>query len=425
MGPRGLLGYWLAPHPPCAWTAGAAQADGVVINVLLKDAGVKAPLRVMEPENTRAAGSPQSRAALQVILITLAVAGAAWVLYRLERVVLLLAVAMFFAYVVAPLVRFAEHPIRIAGRPRRLSRGLAIGLVYVVILGSAGAGTAILLPTLTEQLGEAVSRAPVYAESFRGWAQGWSNYYERSRLPVEVRQGINRSALQVGDAVVGYARGSLFAIVGIASYVPWLILVPILAFFFLKDADGFRRSAVLALPRRVRRRGYDLFKDLNATLAAYIRAQLLACLLIGSICGIGFAVLGVPYPVLLGVLAGVLEFVPLIGPLLAAVVSAVLAALHAPLLALWVCGFLGVLRIVEDYVVYPRLVRHGVHLHPLAVIVAVLAGFELGGVAGIFLAIPGVAIVTVTYRHWLDWHGNGAGLGGATPTAHLAAEQQR
>jgi predicted PurR-regulated permease PerM len=76
-------------------------------------------------------------------------------------------------------------------------------------------------------------------------------------------------------------------------------------------------------------------------------------------------------------------------------------------------------------VVYPRLVRHGIHLHPLAVIVAVLAGFELSGVAGIFLAIPAVAVVTVSYRHWLDWHGDGEGLGGATPSAHLAAEQQR
>ena len=75
--------------------------------------------------------------------------------------------------------------------------------------------------------------------------------------------------------------------------------------------------------------------------------------------------------------------------------------------------------------VYPRLIRHGIHLHPLAVIVAVLAGLELGGVAGIFLAIPAVAIVSVTYRHWLDWHGNGEGPSGATPTVHLPADQQR
>jgi predicted PurR-regulated permease PerM len=185
--------------------------------------------------------------------------------------------------------------------------------------------------------------------------------------------------------------------------VPSLILVPILAFFFLKDADGFRPSAVLALPRRVRRRRYDLFMEINSTLAAYIRAQLLACVLVGTICGIGFSVLGVPYAVLLGVLAGVLEFVPLVGPLLAAVVAAVLAALHAPLLALWVCGFLAILRIVEDYVVYPRLVGSVVDMHPLAVVVAVLAGAELGGVPGIFLSVPVVAILSAAYRQYLAY----------------------
>ncbi len=364
----------------------------------------------MEPEDANAAASPRTRTALQGILIVVAMAAAGWLLYKLGTVVLLLMVAASFAYVLAPLVRLAEHPIRIAGRSRRLSRGLAIGLVYLVILGGATAGTAILLPTVTAQLGEAVSQAPVYAESGRVWVQGWSRYYERLRLPADVRQAIDRSALQAGDGAVEYARRALFGLVGVVSFLPWVILVPILAFFLLKDADRLRRSAVSALPHSVRRHGSELFNELDATLAAYVRAQLVACVLVGSVCGIGFAVLGVPYAVLLGVLAGLLEFVPLVGPLLAAVVSVALTALHSPLLALGVCGFLGVLRIVEDYVVYPRLIRHGIHMHPLAVIVAVLAGLELGGVAGIFLAIPVAAVVSVTYRHWVQWHGSGSAL---------------
>jgi hypothetical protein len=89
-----------------------------------------------------------------------------------------------------------------------------------------------------------VSQAPVYAESGRAWVQGWSRYYERLRLPVEVRQAIDRPALQVGDGAVDYARGALFALVGIVSYLPWVILVPILVFFLLKDADRLRRMFV-------------------------------------------------------------------------------------------------------------------------------------------------------------------------------------
>ena len=68
--------------------------------------------------------------------------------------------------------------------------------------------------------------------------------------------------------------------------------------------------------------------------------------------------------------------------------------------------FLGVLRIVEDYVIYPRLIGQGIHLHPLAVILAILAGAEIAGVAGIFLAIPVIAILTVSYRHWLEHRGS-------------------
>jgi hypothetical protein len=74
--------------------------------------------------------------------------------------------------------------------------------------------------------------------------------------------------------------------------------------------------------------------------------------------------------------------------------------------ALAILVFLGALRIVQDYVLYPRIIGSGIHLHPLAVILAILAGHELAGVAGIFLAIPVIAIMTVTYRHWLEHRGS-------------------
>jgi predicted PurR-regulated permease PerM len=121
-------------------------------------------------------------------------------------------------------------------------------------------------------------------------------------------------------------------------------------------------------------------------------AQLLACVLAGAVCGIGFALLGVSYPIVLGVLVGVLEFISPCGPLLLAIVASIVAALHAPVLCLWTIAFLGVFRLVEDYVIYPRLIRRGISLHPLAVILTVLAGAELDRVAGMFLAVPVVDI---------------------------------
>ena len=317
--------------------------------------------------------------------------------------ILVLILAALFAYLMAPLVRMAEHPMVIAGRRRHLPRVVAICLVYAMVTGSVVASVVVLLPSATQQVEDMISRAPSYAQSVLTWERGWSRYYERWRIPTELRRGIDQSVLAADAAALESAKQSALVLAGALSRLPWLLLVPILGFFLLKDAASFRRTIVIALPHATRLRGHRLFEDLDATLAAYVRAQLLGCVLVGGLCLFGFAVLGIPYPVPLGILAGLLEFIPIVGPILLAVVASLVSALHDPMLVLWVIGFLGVLRVVEDYVVYPRLIRRGLKLHPLAVIVAVLAGAELDGVVGMFLAVPAVAMVSVACRHWLAW----------------------
>jgi predicted PurR-regulated permease PerM len=372
---------------------------------------VTAPTEVASERSDRAAQYSELAAArpsqlhviLQVLLIVFAVALGLWVLYELAAVVFVLILAALLAYVVEPLVHLAECETRIMGRPHRLSRGAAVGVVYVVLAGSVSLGLMLLLPSVIEQVSDMISRAPIYSQSILTWEHGWSKYYERLRMPPELRQGIDQTVLAAGHAAIESARGLLVAVLNVVSHLPWLLLIPILAFFFLKDATHIRRTIVIGLPHRVQLRGHRLFEEMNATLAAYVRAQLLACAVVGVLCGLGFALLGIPYPVLLGVLAAILEFIPLVGPLLLATLAAFVGALRSPVLALWAFAFLGILRVVEDYLIYPRLIRRGISLHPLAVIVAVLAGAGLAGVAGVFLAVPVVAVASVAVRHWLEW----------------------
>lgn len=371
----------------------------------------------MDTHSDTHAETSQVRVALRVLLIVAGVALALWVLHQLAFLVFVLMVAGLFAYVVAPMVEAVQRPVRVAGRSRRASRVTAIAVVYVFLAGAASGTAVLLLPSATQQLDDMIARAPGYAQSIQTWELGWSRYYKRLRIPVELRQRIDESVLAADEAAVTSIRGSLMALLGALQGLPWLILIPILAFFFLKDAATLRRSVIVALPFRIRLRGHRLFEEINATLAAYVRAQLLACALVGSLCGLGLAALGVPYPVLLGALAGVLEFVPLVGPLLFATVAVIVGVLHPHVPIVWIMVFLVLLRVVEDYVIYPRLIHHGVEIHPLAVIVAVLAGAELGGVAGMFLAIPGAAIVSVVFRHWLVWRGSDAAAETPLPPA--------
>ncbi|MGH9966252.1 MAG: AI-2E family transporter [Pyrinomonadaceae bacterium] len=349
---------------------------------------------------------PQTRAILRVIIIVLVVAVTIWVIIKLTGVILLLILSVFFAYLVSPLVDFLRRPVRISRRERVMPRVLAISLAYLVIVGAIVVAIYILVPRLGNQFPEFAQQARGYWKSL-GTSTQRLNDYLSTRMPAPVMNAINSEAPRIVEKISGTISAVLERMLGWIAYIPWLILIPILSFFFLKDAEDFRRSALQMLPRgRWRWRGDEFFQDVSGTLAAYTRAQLTACLFIGVVCSLGFALLGFPSPLVLGFIAGVFEFVPLIGPLLIAILAAIVATLHSgPFSALVVILFLGVLRIVQDYVIYPRLIGQGIHLHPLAVILAILSGAELAGVAGIFLAIPVVAILTVSYRHWLEHRG--------------------
>ena len=223
-----------------------------------------------------------NRAIVRDLLIVAAVGAVIWIGHRLGRIVVVLILALFLAYLIAPLVELAQSPVVLKGRSRRLPRGVAIAVVYLLLAAGITAGAAVLWPSAAQQLDEAIASAPQYTESFRLWERGWTRYYERLRIPLELRHSIDQSVVGAGDAGLAYARGSLLAAIGALSDIPWLILVPVLAFLLLKDAAGIRRTLLTALPHGIQLRGHRLFEELNLTLAAYVRAQLIACVLVGS-----------------------------------------------------------------------------------------------------------------------------------------------
>jgi len=351
---------------------------------------------------------PQTRVILRVIFIVLIVAVTLWIVVKLTGVILLLVLSIFFAYLVSPLVDFLRRPIKLSGRVWEMPRVLAIVVAYVTILAALGVAMWVILPRLGNQFPEFTEQARAYWKELGERMQGIDEYFRLHRMPGPLMDVINRAVPSLVERVSQNLSLFLNAVLAWVIYIPWLILIPILSFFLLKDAETFRRSALQMLPRgRWRWRGDEFFQDVSSTLAAYTRAQLTACIFIGLVCALGFTLLRMPSPLVLGFIAGVFEFVPLVGPLLIAVLVAILATLHAGFFsALLVLLFLGLLRIAQDYFIYPRLIGQGIHLHPLAVIMAILSGAELAGVAGIFLAIPVVAILTVSYRHWLEHRGS-------------------
>src|SRR6266513_3465431 len=313
------------------------------------------PQSDQSPKETVVAAWVQTRVVLRIIVLLLAVAAFLWIVYKLTTVLLLLVLSIFFAYLVAPLVDLVEKPVRIGGRVRRMPRGLAIGIVYLFLFAVVGAGIYFLVPQFAAQFPEFKQQATAYYKSITDASDRVNQYFTQHRMPPGMVKAVNDTILGVIAKGGEVASLAFEHALGWIIFLPWVVLIPILSFFLLKDADSFRRSALAMLPRgRLRWRGDEFFQDVNSTLAAYIRAQLTACVFIGLVCAIGFTILGLPSPLVLGVIAGVCEFVPLIGPLLVAWLAAVAAVLHGGFFSVFlVLIFLVVLRIVQDYIVYP------------------------------------------------------------------------
>jgi predicted PurR-regulated permease PerM len=347
---------------------------------------------------------------VRVLAIVVVSLGIAWLLYQLKTLLLLLIISIFFCYLIAPAVRLFEEPIYIGGRELRLPRSIAIGIVYVLIGFVLYLGLRLVWPQLSGQGQELHRSWDEYiksgSEAANSFVTGANTWMRRLRLPQQWREYLTDHLGDVARSAVPWLEGIVGSLVGYLPYLTWLIVVPILSFFFLRDAESFTNTALSLLPdEKLRKRAQWLLVDISKTMAAYIRAQITACLLVGSLATVGFYILDAPSFAVLGAVAGVCEFVPLAGPLLAALIAVGVSLTVSFKTAVWVALFLTVLRIIQDYMIYPRIVGHGIKMHPLLVIVAIFGGAEVAGLTGIFLSVPVVALFIVSYHHYMAYRG--------------------
>jgi predicted PurR-regulated permease PerM len=338
------------------------------------------------------------RTVLVAVLSTLAVIAVLWLIWTLSTLLIVLILSGFLAYVISPLVDLFCRSFALFGRRRCLPRGASILMVYALIGLLVGTAVAIAAPRLATQSAALTSQLTAQATSAN--LQQVLSWFNRLPLDPSVRTSIEQLSSKALEAITaGLQAGAMSVLVWVRS-LPWLVLIPIFAFFLLKDAEALRDAFVSLGPDEVRRqRIRDVLSDVNDALAAYIRTQLLTILIVGVINSIGFVVLGVPYALVLGVFSGVMECIPLVGPGIVVVVVFGISLYHSVLLAVVALVFLAVVRVVQDYVIYPRLIGRHIDLPPLAVILAVLAGAEIGGVTGVLLAIPVLATAIILVRH--------------------------
>jgi predicted PurR-regulated permease PerM len=358
--------------------------------------------------------SPSARSIVRVVVIVLLLLAIkdflGVVISSLTYLFFMIVLAIFLAYLINPLVELIRKPFAVS-YPRLMPRSLAIGLSFLLVFSVLAVAAYYLAPGVSRQARTFVQNIPTYTTSVQSAINDMNRRLDRMRIADSVQSQINdrinvflESAGTFVTAILGMS--AIYAV----TYLPWLVLVPILTFFFLKDAHLFKVGLLRVVPvGDWRMRVESVMADVNSTLKAYTRAQLISCVLIGTICTIGFYLIGNDFALILGIMAGVLELVPLLGPLTIGILAITVSGFESGWQSLWTAIFLICLRIFHDYFTYPRIIREGIHLHPLAVILSVLAGEQVAGIPGVFIAIPLVALLTVLYKHILE-HTSSRGL---------------
>jgi predicted PurR-regulated permease PerM len=177
----------------------------------------------------------------------------------------------------------------------------------------------------------------------------------------------------------------------------YLVIIPILSFLLLRDGRKIL-DAFIDMLDTGQETAKDTLADVHELLLLYMRSLLFLCCATFVSLSIVLSAMGLPYAILLASIAFPLEFIPLVGPLTAAAIIIAVSVVSGYAHVWWVVVYLGLYRLFQDYVLSPHLMSKGVELHPLMIILGVLAGGEIGGVAGIFLSVPALALIRLLYH---------------------------
>jgi predicted PurR-regulated permease PerM len=301
--------------------------------------------------------------------------------------------AILFAYLLEPIVQ------RVQIWTHR-GRGLSVGIVYIALLLALIIFGAAVGPRMVNEAQHLSQTAPTLYERVASGNIAWQVGQQRG-WSYETQQRMQQFLASHREDFTAFLRNSGARAAALAQNALWIVLIPILAIFFLKDKSEFSRSAQQMVEgHRKRELLRGIISDMDEMLAHYVRAQLYLAAISGAVYMIALTSMRVPYSFVLGAIGGLLEFVPVVGPAIAAVLILGLSfAMNYPHL-LWVLIFLAVWRGIQDYVISPRILGGRVELHPLAALFGVLAGAEIGGVIGVYLAVPLIAAMRILWKRW-------------------------
>ncbi|TDA64484.1 MAG: AI-2E family transporter [Clostridia bacterium] len=327
---------------------------------------------------------------VKLLLVTAAILAVLLFLYQVRQVLLAFLLAAALAYLLDPWVDYLQR--------LGLGRTWAILSLYVAGLGTLLVFAFYAVPGLQREVQALASSLPGYTREL----EAVLDTYHRAELPATLTAVVQQVEDRLEAVVITSARQFAAALVGIVSQLVNIVLVPVIAFYFLRDKELIARYLVRSLPSSWREDLVPLGASINRILLGFVQGRLLVAVIVSALTALGLAIINMDFALILGLLAGVAEIIPYFGPLLGAIPALLLALPQGGYMPLYVAAVLVAVQQLESNLIAPKILGDSVGLHPLVVIFALLAGGYLWGVVGLVVAVPLAGVIRILLAYLWD-----------------------
>ena len=297
-----------------------------------------------------------------------------------------------------PLV-YIVKPVTYRLSTKKFPVSVAVLTVYFFFLAAMVAAGIFFIPELALNIRELMETLPElvgrYENIFNNFifsinSSKWSDQVKEVILN-EIEDGIEA----VQDLLVKVLENGLNIIMDIVRIIVDFTIAMVITYYIIKDGDKFRDYILFLLPRGWRAGAIDLGKKISRILAGFIQGQLMTALIVGVLETIGLMLVGMKYPLVLGMIGGLANIIPYFGPYIGAIPAIAIALTISPLKVAWVAGVFILIQQIDNNFISPKMIEGKLSLHPVATILAVLVGGEFFGITGMLLAVPVMAILRV------------------------------
>jgi len=313
---------------------------------------------------------------------------------------------IFLPFIMAVIISYVLHPLIIKLEKNKIKRSAAILLIYLVFGVTLAVLVVFIVPQMINNTRELINVLPGITMEFNDNFNGVVRIISSSKWPEDIKTAIFREidngVRMAENMILDSLKNTLTGLMKTVGTFFDLVLAMIIAYYILKDAEYFKSVSLSLVPRGWRNWLIVTFREINEVLSRFIQGQLLTALIVGILEVIALFIVGVKYPLILGMIGGIANIIPYFGPFIGAVPAVAIALIESPIKAFWTVIAFIIVQQLDNGFISPKIIEGRLGLHPVTTIFAILIGGEFFGIPGMLVSVPIAAIIKVIGKRTIE-----------------------